>query len=778
MMQVIQFKVIFRGWLKNKIYFTIALLSLIVGLTCSVLLVGFVMNEYKIAGSVTHGENVYLLQQSHTYFQKDEDKRNSSQPDVALGLKKSFPEVQDVCVFHQEVGNLYWNGKKEAFEFYSVTVNFPDFFHPKVLSGDLTATLANPTEIAITRSYALQRFGYPDPVGETMRLVYSKVMPGENWQSKDIDDIYTITTVIDDSEENFLDYKVLKGLPAGDLECSAYLNRYFTFLKLDAKARPEDLKQKVSQDSNWNGVKFRQIPKIDLVSMKSVYFADQENRDASLLITRDRPLLYIGLSIAVAILLIACFNFVNISMTRTLQRMRNTGQQVVFGATKLEMQMSLIVETGMQVLVAFLISLGFLYQVLPLFNGFMDSRLTLSDLFQGETLLAVLVLLGMVTVLPSLYIFSRLGRVPLANILKQDRQQRSGLITGMVITQFVVSLVLLITMLNVRQQMEYITHIRPDADCIHTVYPVENSTQWRAFGQSLREMPEIEAITFSPPLTSGSMSTNDEYMAVIQADRYFFDFYKLDFIAGGSDFTESKEYKNVVVNETMIKKFNITEPLGHEFSFNGKSRISGVVRDFPVDNFSKAVPPIAIEISQNIWRICLKIPPSVSQEAISKIKRLWKEAEPLNIPLEFKTLAQVYRELHENEQRLLEVVWVFTWISLLLTSLGLFGLAWFSVEKRRKEIGIRKINGATEMQVVTLLCGRFIKWIGCAIVIAVPVAFWLVHEWMMQFVYRTEISVWTFAGAGFFVVLVGIVTVIWQSWKAAVVNPVEVIKSE
>lgn len=776
-MKAIQFKVIFRGWLKNKLYLVISLLSLIVGLTCSVLLVGFVMNEQKIAGSITGGEDIYLLQQSRTYFQKDEDKRNSSQPDIGLGLKRNFPEVQDICIFHQEVGSLFWNGKKETFEFYTVTANFPDFFHPKVLTGDLAKTLSNPTEIAITRSFALQRFGNPVPVGETMRLLYNELIQ-ENGMTKETDNIYTITTIIDDSEENFLDYKVLKRLPPDDLDCGAYVNRHYTFLKLDATTRSEDFKQKISQDSSWTNLKFNKTSKIDLVPIKSVYFTDKENVDGSLLITRNKSLLFIGLSIAIAILLIACFNFVNISMSRTLQRLRNTGQQVVFGAARLEIQMSLIVETGMQVLIAFLISLGILYGILPLFNSFMDSHLMLSDLFQGETLLAIALLLGIVTMLPSLYIFSRLDRIPLANILKQDSRQKSGLITGMVVTQFAVSLVLLIMMLNIRQQMEYITHVRPEADRIYSVSPAEYSDQWAAFGQRLKEIPEIEAITFSPPLTSGSMSVNNQQMHIIYADQNFFDFYKLEFIAGSFISSQNKEYKNIVVNETMLKKFNITEPIGHEFNLSGKYKITGVVRDFPIDNFSKEIVPLRIEARKNSWQVCLKIPQSVNQEAISKIKGLWKEAEPLNIPLEFKTMSQIYRELHDNEQKLSQVVWTFTWISLLLTSLGLFGLAWFSVEKRRREIGIRKINGATETQIITLLCGRFIRWIAYAIVIAMPIAFWLVREWMMQFIYRIEISVGTFAGAGILMILVGIATVIWQSWKAAIINPVKVIKSE
>lgn len=779
MISNIQLKVIVRGWFRNKVYFVIALLSLVMGLTCSLLLVGFVGNEYRIANQVEDGGQLFLVQEYSNFRQDKVIENNGSSKGMAYNLKNYYPEVKGFCVFHEERGDYFRNGEKKPIEFMAVTAEFPEFFRPKVVAGDLKRTLASPDQIAVTSSYAMQQFGRVDVIGETMHISYSRVPLEEKWGMEEINQVYTITSVIDDSEEHFLNYKILIRL--GE-EClvrnGAAINRYYSFLKLDPAVNREVFAQKVTGDSTVWKSKYYYPPQIRLIPMNQVYFTDEQGEKDELIVTRNRGLLFIGLSIAIAVLLLACFNYINISMTRTLQRMKNVGQQMVFGATKGEMQVSLVMETAIQVVLAFGIALGLLYQILPLFNGFMDARLTLGGLFVGNTLWAVIGLLVLVTLLPSWYIFSHLSRETLYAILKQEYRQRSRLITGMVITQFFVALVLLITVLNIHAQMNFIGHIRQDADRIYVISLLAKSERWDAFCTRLNEIPGVEAITVSSPLGSGTVGKEGKLLNLIFADDKFYDFYHLDFVAGEAVRGEVEGYKNIVVNEAMVREFGLQEPVGYQMDFNGKYRITGVVRDFPIDNFSEKIQPLAIEASEGGWQVCVKMHEKRIDHILQEVKKLWREIEPLGVPIQCKTMVQVYEDLHLNEQRLLKIVWIFTWISIILTCLGLFGLAWFAVEKRRKEIGIRKVNGATEFQIIVLLCTRFVKWIAWAFVLAVPVAYWLVQQWMMQFVYRVGLQEWTFLLAGLWIVLVGILTVIWQSWRAALVNPVEVIKAD
>lgn len=779
-MGILSLKVIFRGWARNRICCLIAVLSLILGLTFSMLLIGFVMHEYQIADSLPDNDNLFLLQEQDFSYKEDQLKRNNSSVSVVFELARKYPEVKQICTFHVEQGELYVGEKKNFKQFYSVTSDFVDLFQPKLWTGDLKHTLNTPGEVAISRSYALRQFGKADPVGESFRLVYSKMSQGEKLGTIQIDERVTITAIIDDSEPGVLDYDLLMGLKKEEFENEkGSINYYYNFVCLDANVRAADFVQKVNQDTTFFSERRYKAPEIDLVSLHDVYYSDQENNsDNSLIITRDKSLLFIGWTIALAILFIACFNYVNISMTRAMQRLRVTGQQIVFGACRSELQWTLIMETGIQVLFAFLISLGLLSRILPVFNSLVNARLGLDDLFSGGTLWAMVFLLIVVTLLPSLYIFSRLRSASLSLILKQQTHRRSDLINGMVVAQFVVSIVLLILMLNIRQQMNFIAHTRPESEKIYWLRSLEETRQWGHFRDRLKEIPGIEQMIASSPMPAGSWIIGGKAMLMFHAGPGFYDFYLPDFIAGGPGMISSDDYTNIVVNETMVRVNGIQEPLGYEFEFNGKYRIAGVVRDFQVDNFSKTIQPLMIIPRNDEWHICLKIPEISRERVLDKVIKLWKEVEPLNIPLKCQSLAEVYTELHTNELRLLKIVSFFTWVSLLLTCLGLFGLAWFSVEKRRKEIGIRKINGATTTQVIVFLCCHFVKWVGCAFVVAVPIAYWLVDQWMVQFVYRAGIQIWTFPAAGLFVVSLGIATVIWQAWKVSAVNPVETVKNE
>lgn len=776
-MQNVQLKVIFRGWVRNPVYLVIALLSLVIGLTCSILLVGFILNEYKIAHNIDNNGQHFLVQQNTNRHQEDGLRRNSSDHGLTVKMKNYFPEVEDICVCHQEQGRIIKEQKETYIEFFSVTRQFPEFFHPVILAGNLQQTLADPGEIAITTSFARQHFGRPDPIGENIHLSFSKINP-QGKGMVHIDRLFKITTIIDDSRKDFLNFNMLLGLPEEDLmNQTGSINLYYNFLKLDKSVTKTEFVDKVNRDT----VAFRtwyKAPQIELQPLEQIYFADKENENNTFFVTRDRSLLYIGGSVALVVLLIACFNYINISMTRTLQRLRNVGQQMVFGATKREMQLLVILETAMQVVLAFGIALAIIYSILPSFNLFMSSQLTLHDLLQGWSLWCIIVLLVLVTVMPSLYIFFKLGQTSLCSMLKQEYRQHAGLITGMVIAQFFVSLVLLITVLNINNQMRFIGHVRPDADRIYVLSPLEETDQWEHFPTRLKEVPGIEAITCSTPLMAGSCWSNGKSLTFVYADSDFYRFYDMDFVMGGYVGQETGEYKNIVVNETMIRVFDIKEPVGYELDFNGKYRITGVVRDFPIDDFSKTIEPLAIERMDHNYTICLKLFEGTEKATLDKVKQLWQEVEPMRVELECINLVELYENLHQNQQRLLRIIWVFTWVSLFLNALGLFGLAWFSVENRRKEIGMRKINGASVQQIIILLCARFLKWIVFAFVLAAPLAYWLVQQWMAQFVYKVGIQSWTFLAAFAFILMVGIATVIWQSSKAALVNPVEIIKKE
>lgn len=772
-MNAIQFRMIFRGWIRNKVYTVISLLSLVIGLTCCVLMVGFVMNEFRIASAIPDSEQWYMLTQKNDFYS------NTEVLDITVGsgnaaviLHDRFPEVQEYCVFHECSASLIQDGIERCQTgFFEVLPVFKELFRPVVLFGDLKQTLSHPGEIAVTRSFALEHFGKENVTGEILEFnevvnIRESGRISNRVEKKD----YTVTSVIDDSYRSFLQYKILRGLPDTEIAAnlSAWTNSYYSFVKLDDGITPEKFEKKVAADTT--------IKAFSLLGMKDVYFTPNDASD-SLTISRDRSLLYIGLSIAFAVLVIACFNYINLSMTRALQRLRNTGQQMVFGASRRAMRMQLTVETGCQVLLSLCMALLLIYKILPEFNSVMNARLQFSDLFSGATLSVWCILLSMIIILPSAYIFPRLSEIQLHKILKQDNNRKSRLVTGMVVAQFVISIVLLIFVVDVHRQMYFISHNRPEADHIMTIEG-DYEEVGNVFRQRLVSIPEIAAVTTGSYLKEYSINTNGISVDMINGDEYYFDFYHLDIVEGKPFGSKIEGMNAVVVNEAFVRKRDLKEPIGHLFEFNGSQyTICGVVRDFVNGEFTRAVEPLMI-VQEEGWQTIVKMKKGVTKEALIKMQSLWKELAP-GVPIfTWKTMADSYLSLHQDEQKMQRMVLIFSYISLILTCLGLFGLAWYSVENRMKEIALRKVSGATEIQVIHLLCSRFIKWIVIAFLIALPVAYYFSREWFMQFVYRADISVWTFIGVGIFAFAVGLITVIWQSWRAATANPVESLKSE
>lgn len=778
-MKPIQFKMIFRSWARNKVYTVISVFSLIVGLTCSILMSGFVVNEYQIAHAFSNSDRWYGLKVTDVFYGNTElELFGGGKGSLALQLKDRYPEIEDYCVFHDCSAQVMDEGKPREIEgYYEVLPDFARIFQPKMIEGDLEQTLKRPGEIAVTRSFALKQFGKENVVGESLILNRTQTVRLSSGMiySQMGEKVYTVTAVLDDSHRSFFNYNLLTGLPEAEIATNlrGWIGSYYTFIGLNEGVKATDIENKIATDST-----FKANDKIKFIPLNAVYFASDTEVEG-LILNRNPLFLYIGMSVALAVLLIACFNYINISMTRTLQRLKNTGQQMVFGASRRQMRVQLMMETTLQVLFAVGVAFMLIYQFLPQFNGLFESRLFFSDFFKGSTPWILLGLLVLVIVLPTLYIFSRLSKTQLSHILKQEYGKRSRLITGMVVAQFAISIVLLVFMVNVQRQMDFIAHNRPGAEDIFLIDPngVMDEDLGAVFHERLSSIPGIEDVAWGSAMVDGMVSVNGKNINLVNADENYFHFFNLQFVEG-EPYTASSPQNHVVVNEVMIEKWDIKDPVGSRFKFNGQEYvICGVVHNYIFDDLTRAIEPLMIT-PEEPYTTVVKVSEENRSAVIPKMMALWKEIAPEEQPFEWETLADAFRNLHRDQHRMFELVLVFSWISLILTCLGLFGLAWYSVENRMKEIALRKVSGATEMQVMEVLCSRFVKWILIAFLIALPIGGYFTLEWIKQFVYQQQMTVWTYISVGVFVFLVGMLTVVWQSWRAAVRNPVETLKSE
>ena len=481
----ISLKMIFRSWARNKIYFVISMLSLIIGLTCSVLLIGFVANEYNIAHVVKGGGQWYLLQEQNVYYSNEEVMANHTlNGGRAVAIQRSFPEVEDICVCHDDHKQIKKNSGETIpyAAIYAVTPNFADLFQPELLAGDLKETLRDPSGVAVTRSFARKNFGRENILGETLLLVgYSQYLKDGRLQNVEEEKAYMVKAIVDDKSKSYLQYDLLIHLPESDYALTrvSWMNSYYSFLKLGKEGRKDKLEKKLNQNLfirrekklNQDETYRKQYDiqgKQQLRPLSQVYFSGDQQ--IGFIKSRDRVALYLAGSIAIAILVIACFNYINISMTKSLQRLKNTNQQMIFGATGQEIRGQLIAETSIQAAIALVIAVLLIKGCLPAFNRFMKADLVLSDLVEGISGGLMLILLVIVILGPSLYIFSRIGKNSLNDMMKTGLVQRPKLVTGMVVAQFVISVVLVVMVLGIAQQMDYVGHVRPDSDRILSLY--------------------------------------------------------------------------------------------------------------------------------------------------------------------------------------------------------------------------------------------------------------------------------------------------------------------
>ena len=776
-MQNVQFKIIFRGWIKNKTYTLISLISLITGITCCTLLVTFVIHEYNIAHSILNSKNCYLVQEQRKQDVHPNDAFISGESGVQL--KNIYPEVKAYCVFRNE--HLLFSEKAEEPDYmdaYSVTPNFTDFFKLPLLSGDLRKTLSSPNEIAVTRSFARQQFGIANPIGKSLTLGrYIVHFDGEKNIYKKIFEPYTITTVIDDSQKNFLHFGILRGLP--DEEISKVTGfSFYIFIELSSKVTAPNFLTKIN-DRNEEVFKDRTI---HLKPVEQLYFSKAKYLyEDGLIFKRDPSFVYLGMGVAILIFIIACFNHINICLTRTIQQLKTTGIQLISGESKQGIRKQLIMETGLLVMFSFIVSIGIIHILIPYFNTFITSDLCLSDLYAGYTPLALILLLGTIIIIPPLYVILKINKNSLSEILKNENKQKTILIRNIVITQFTISIILTTTVVNIHHQMDFATHCRPHANEILILgwglYTVEDETT-KAFYDQLSSIPEITHRTMSAITQNCTYGLDNMSVDCTEADLSFFDFYDIQLLEGRLFSPGKQGLHEAIVNETFLKKQGIAEPLGKTFQIWDETYTTvGVVADYPRDKLTREITPLFIRFSDTgSDRHIIRIQPGTRKIVEEKINALWKQVAPGAIEIKTCSLSERYMEFHEEELQVMKILSIFSYISILLAGLGLFGLAWFSVENRRKEISLRKINGASENQIAVLLCARFIKWILIAFCIGAPIAYYCSAQWLTQFVYKNEISPVSFIFIGIAAVVIGTLTVAWQAFKASRMNPVDTIK--
>ncbi len=785
----------FRNTLKNKWFSLLNIAGLAVGMACFILILMFVQFEMSFDRFHDNSDRIYRVISRETQRQPDVTEFSDHTPELlAEALATDFPEIiratrgrrsfTDMAILQYQEKSFYQLGIFADPEFLKI-FSFP------LLQGSLEQALVVPRSIVLTENVAEKLFGGSDPLG---RIVSYK----EQRRQYDM----TVTGVIADVPQNShlqFDYIISHATTVAEKKDSYMIGNwnvwnYATYVELttpDAKSRVEEkFPAFLARQGREEG-----SDKFFLQPIEDIHLKSQIRGE--LATNNQIRYVYLFMSIAFIILLIACINYMNLVTARSMTRSKEIGIRKVAGANRRQLIKQFIGETLLVTTFALGLSLLMIRFILPYFNLLIGTDLQINALSHTSLLVLIAGTVLFVGIASGTYPALVLSALKPVNVLKEfsaSGKKGAGLRNVLVIFQFSASIVLIACTLVVFNQLNFIKNQKLGFDREHVVViPVreqETRDKVQAIRTELLQHPEVLGVSISGGLPTnirslygGAKFTKDSGEEIKTSVRFdyvgydFLDVFKIELVAGRNFSREfGEDQKAILINETLWKKLGWADPVGKEVEVLDFNRVIGVVKDFHFASFHTEIEPmvLAFESGNNI---AVRIQPGNVSSRIALIRTVF-ENHSKSQPFNFYFLDDSFNELYQKEQRSGEIFGYFSLLAIFLACLGLLGLASFAVERRTKEIGIRKILGAPVPKIVGLLTKDFVRMVILANLIAWPVAYFAMRKWLDNFAYRINITVGTFLLAAGAALLIAFITISTQTLRAAMSNPVDTLRYE
>ena len=772
-----------RNLQRNKVYSFINLTGLALGLACTLLIALWVQDEMKVNKFHANGPRLYTLM-SNLYW--DGISTGTNVPaSLNPALKKDLPEVEAVAtVAFSGPILLTYNGisfKEEGI--YSSPDLLTMFTFPLLKGNPLTA-LSAPDRIVITEKVARKYFGTTNPLGKTIKI--------------DNKILFTVSGVLKDipsASSLKFDWLIpfethVKNNP-WLLKWGSYTVNMYVMLKPNTSLEEVNGKLKTFLRKASGGTTKDDV---FLQSYGDGYlYSDFKNGKQD-----GGRIEYVKLFTIVAsfVLLIACINFMNLTTARSSKRSKEVGIRKVVGAERKMIIIQFMGEATLLTLFSVCLSLILVWIVLPYFNQLTGKNLNLN--FSDVSFITMLLSVTLVTIAisgsyPALF----LSALKPVSILKTAIVKNTGsalLRKGLVVLQFTLSIFLIICTMVIYQQVHYLKTKNLGIDksnLIDVPLSGEVLTHVSSFMQQLSNSTSIKSMTVSQDLpidingTSGDLNWQGKkpgQLGSISATWVGYDYLKTIGVTltEGRDFDPSRaDSTNYIINETAANLMGIKNPIGQTVEFwKGKGQIIGVVKDFHLKSLHVPITPLILVLEpRNTSRVLVRAAPGKTTEALAEIKKVYGNYHSL-FPFEYHFMDEVYEQRYKSEIVIGQLGNVFAGLTIFISCLGLFGLSAFTAEQRIKEIGIRKVVGASVFNITLLLSKDFLKLVFWSMCVAMPVAFWASNNWLQSFAYRIAMPWWIFIIAGLVSLLIAFFTVSFQSIKAAVSNPVISLRTE
>lgn len=780
-------KIAWRNLWNNKVYGMINIAGLTFGLTCCMFILLWVANEWSYNRFHEKLPNIYQVYE-HQYYSNNEILTVTATPGpLPDQLKAEIPGIQKAGAFSWVTEKLLAVGEKgyKSKGQYANNDVFQVFTFP-FIDGDPNNALKSPKDIVLTEKMALNLFGDSKAVGKIVRL---------------------------DSKEDFMVVGVMKDLPENAsfkfewllpmeriVQENPWLKQWGgnaprTYALVDPKADIDKVNAKVKGIIKRNNKESQ--ADVFLYPYKDTYLEGRFNKGK---IDGGR-IEYVRLFIIIAIfvLLIACINFMNLSTARAIQRSKEVGVRKSIGAGRGALISQFLGESFALVTIATALALLLVWILLPSFERMVGITLSV-PLFTWYNMLALLLLAlftGFVAgSYPAFYLSSLNAVTTLKGGMLRLRASAIWLRKGLVVFQFIVSTVLIVAAFLIYQQINFIKNrnLGLNKDQVLWFYSEGSMVNdLKPFRNALSGMPGVEAVSDADqlPIQVGNNFSGIGWKGKSPNEDILFDnlivgydlqkTMQLEMIEGRTFSPEfATDTNGIVINETAAKVMSLKPPyVGQLLTVDDQQLpIIGVTRDFSSSHLEKKVAPMSIRYrSAKNKFVLVRIKPDQVETAISSVEKAFKQFNP-QYPFEIKYMDASFAEMYKSEQVIGRLSAAFTALAIFIACLGLFGLATFTAQQRTKEIGIRKVLGASIIQILTLLSKDFIRLVLIAVGIAMPLAAYFMHGWLNKFAYHVDISWWVYVATGLIAIVLAMLTVSYQSIRTARMNPVKSLRSE
>ena len=802
------FKIAWRNLNRNKFISFVNLFGLTVGICCCLLIGIYILNELSYDRYNKNANNIYRIERT---FLNAETGALSLQlaavaPPFAPLLQNDFKDIKKVTSFLPISNSTFKYGDKifnEKNMFFADTSLF-DVFDFKVTEGNPATALRDPFSVMLSEKTARKYFGDADPMNKVLRVnnqfdckvtgVYRGLPENSHWHPELLLSFNTLKDSAIYGEKNLM--------------TNWGNNAFYTYLLLPAHYDPKKLEAQFPafqnrhipaegkfKASDYSILSLRRLTDIHLYS----------HTDEEIEINGDINRVYIFSAIALFILLIACINYMNLSSARSVLRAKEIGVRKTAGASKKELIAQFLCESVFITCIAFMLAFVLTRIALPWLNELSGQQLSIGSLLQWKILTGIILLPFIVGILSGLYPALYLSSFQPVKVLKGVIKKGGGNISlrkVLVVFQFAISIILIVATVVVFQQLHFIQNKSLGFDKEHIVTLRNNNglnNSFQSFKDELLSNSNIKDVALSSRIPSGrlldsqgsqldagnSMSPSKADIKYVVADENFIPTFGIKIVAGrnfSKDF--GMDTSSFLINETAVKALGLKsdqDAIGKQFQYGGqKGMIAGVFNDFNFESLHQRIIPLVLYESRDgassYNNISVKTSGNVSA-AIAQIEKTWKKYLP-EIPFEYQFLDDRYAKLYEAEDRQSSIITIFSCIAIFIASLGLFGLSAFTITQRVKEIGVRKVLGASTGSIVKLISKDFLLLVVIAAVIAFPIAWYAMKHWLQAFAYRINIDWWVFILAAVIALLIAFATISFQAIKAATTNPVKSLRSE